>query len=79
MQPGAWSRRVRICMEDLKIKTRSLNSLGLELVEVQEKSGMITSYLAGIIMLQFVPFGEKNISESFFELEWRLWFVGLQV
>lgn len=52
-------------MEDLKIDT-SLNSLGLQLVEGQEKRGIITSYLAGIIMLQFVPFGEKKKnSESF--------------
>lgn len=61
---------MRICMEGPKIKARSLNSLGLELVKVQEKTRMITSYLAGVIMLQFVPFGEKNISESFFELDW---------
>lgn len=65
MQSGPWSRKVRICMEDLKIET-SLNSLGLQLVEGQEKRGIITSYLAGIIMLQFVPFGEKKKnSESF--------------
>lgn len=65
MQSGPWSRKVRICMEDLKIDT-SLNSLGLQLVEGQEKRGIITSYLAGIIMLQFVPFGEKKKnSESF--------------
>lgn len=59
MQSGPWSRKVRICMEDLKIET-SLNSLGLQLVEGQEKRGIITSYLAGIIMLQFVPFGKKK-------------------
>lgn len=65
MQSGPWSRKVRICMEDLKIET-SLNSLGLQLVEGQEKRGIITSYLAGIIKLQFVPFGKKKkISESF--------------
>lgn len=79
MHSGAQSRRVRICMEGPKIKARSLNSLGLELVKVQEKTRMITSYLAGVIMLQFVPFGEKNISESFFELDSWLWFVGPQL
>lgn len=65
MQSGPWSRKVRICMDDLKIET-SLDSLGLQLVEGQEKREIITSYLAGIIMLQFVPFGEKKKnSESF--------------
>lgn len=34
------------------------------MVEVQEKSGMITSYLAGIIMLQFAPFGEKKKNQK---------------
>lgn len=47
MQTGAW-RRVGICLEDLKIKARSLNSLGLELVKIQEKCGMITNYLSGM-------------------------------
>lgn len=69
MQSGPWSRKVRICMEDLKIDT-SLNSLGLQLVEGQEKRGIITSYLAGIIMLQFVPFGEKKKIQNLFELDW---------
>lgn len=60
---------MRICMEDLKIET-SLNSLGLQLVEGQEKREIITSYLAGIIMLQFVPFGEKKIIQNLSELDW---------
>lgn len=70
MQPGAWSRRLRICIADLEIKRRSWNSLGLELVEVQETGGMITSYLAGTVLLQFTPFGGKRNSESSFELDW---------
>lgn len=35
-------------MEDLKIKTKSLNSLRFELVKVQEKCGTVTNYPSGM-------------------------------
>lgn len=81
MQSGAW-RRAGICMEDLKIKTRSLNSLRFELVKVQEKCGMITNYPSGMTDVAlcsiFFPLRKKKIG-IFFDPDWGLRFVGPQV
>lgn len=72
MQSGAW-RRAGICMEDLKIKTRSLNSLGLELVKVQEKCGMITNYPSGMTDVAlcsiFFPLRKKKWESFLIQIE----------